>query len=90
MIKMIKIVTFPTAIVYGETLTDNLSIAPEMNVLAFSGNVGDQVIIRIQITSGALDPGLRIYRPDGSALCGDETISDLLEIKSCWWTMACT
>ncbi len=70
-----------TAIAYGETPTDDISIAPEMNVFAFSGNVGDQVIIRIQITSGSLDPGLRIYRPDGSALCSDDTIFDLLELN---------
>ena len=73
--------TNQTAIAYGQTLSDHVTIAPEMKVFAFSGSSGDRVILRMQITSGSFDPNLRIYNPNGSLLCSDDTIFDLLELN---------
>ena len=70
-----------TAIAYGQTLSGNITVAPEMDVFAFTGSTGDHVIVRMQITSGSLDPFLRIYNPDGSQLCTGNTIFNALEIN---------
>jgi hypothetical protein len=70
-----------TSIAYGQTLSGSIAIAPEMDVFAFTGNAGDRVIVRMQITSGSLDPNLRIYNPDGSQLCSNSTIFNLLELN---------
>ena len=73
--------TDQTAIAYGQTLSDNITIAPEMDVFAFTGSIGDRVIVRMQITSGSFDPNLRIYNPNGNQLCTSDTIFDLLELN---------
>jgi len=70
-----------TAIAYGQTLSGSLSVAPEMDVFAFTGTAGDKVIVRMQVTSGAPDPQLRIYNPDGTQLCTDFSFANLLEIN---------
>ncbi len=70
-----------TPIAYGDSLSGGIDIAPEMDVFAFSGSSGDRVIVRMQITSGALDPYLRIYNPNGSQLCNSDTIFNLLELN---------
>lgn len=69
------------AMAYGETLNGDVTVAPELDVFAFNGSAGDRVIVRMQITSNALDPHLRIYRPNGSQLCGEDTIFNLLELN---------
>ena len=70
-----------TAIAYGQTLSGHITTAPEMDVFAFTGSSGEKVILRKQVTSGSLDPHLRIYNPDGTLLCSDNTIFNQLEIN---------
>jgi len=53
---------------YGELVSGQVADVPEMYLFRFDGAVGEQVCIRLNRTSGDLNPWVRLYRPDGSLL----------------------
>ena len=60
-----------TALVYGQTVAGEILGPAEMDTFSFSGTAGKQVLISMAVTLGALDPQIRLFRPDGTLLCSD-------------------
>ncbi len=71
------------AIAYGQTMTGNITVAPEMDVYLVDMEVtaGDMLVAHLEVLSPGLDPHLRIYHLDGTLLCEDSTIFDDLELS---------
>lgn len=60
----------PTPITFGETLSDSITVKPELKAFTFSGTAGDVVRIRMLDTSGtAFLSEAWVYSPDGSYVC---------------------
>ncbi|MCK5126556.1 MAG: T9SS type A sorting domain-containing protein [candidate division Zixibacteria bacterium] len=51
---------------YGELSENSLSITREIHQYSYAAQAGDRIIIRINRTSGTLEPRLALYSPDGS------------------------
>ncbi|HQL24009.1 MAG TPA: AMP-binding protein, partial [candidate division Zixibacteria bacterium] len=51
--------------VYHGLVSATISAVPEMELYRFSGQIGDRVVLRVNRSSGELNPHLRLYRPDG-------------------------
>ena len=62
-----------TPIAFGETIATTLAVTAQMDTYTFDGGAtaGDIVVFRMAeaLTSAALEPDLRVYRPDGALLC---------------------
>jgi hypothetical protein len=57
-------------IIYGDTVTGSLPIAPGANVYTINGQSGHTLIIRAaELGDTAFQPEVRLYRPDGSQSC---------------------
>ena len=55
-----------------------------MDSFTFSGTAGDRVMIAGAMTSGLLDPQVRLYGPDGNMLCQNfSTSGGMAEIYDC-------
>lgn len=65
----------------GVSLAGAIDPVPEMDVYVFSGKVGNHITVQVTDTGGNLSPDVRIYRPDGSKLCGNSTILAKLELQ---------
>jgi len=59
------------AISCGETKSDTIGDPAHMNAYTFVGDAGDSVRVTMSVTSGELDPEVRLYGPDGTLLCSD-------------------
>ena len=57
-----------TPISFGQTLSNNINAAAQMDAYTFSASANDNVVFRVSKTSGTLYPGIRLYGPDGSNL----------------------
>ena len=68
-----------TPIAFGETATTTFGLAGEMDTYAFGADAtaGDIVVFRLAEASNSvsLEPDLRVYRPDGTALCSITDVS---------------
>jgi len=71
-----------TPIAIGEILSGTIDPAVELDTYTFTGTAGDRVLLRMSRTSGTLDPQLRVFRADGTAVpnCSASTILVTLEI----------
>ena len=69
----------PTPIAYDETQSTAISPAVDLHAFTFDGTAGDPVLIRLQGTSGAIDPQFRVYRPNGTLLCNAQTVGSFVE-----------
>ena len=56
-----------TPIAFGETVSGSIDVVGEVDTYTFDATTGDVVLLRMS-TSGYLDPGIRLYGPDGSLL----------------------
>lgn len=70
-----------TPIQFGQTLTGSVALVPEMGAFSFNAQTGDQVMATVVVSSGNLDPDIRLYRPNGTLLCSDSTILPELELS---------
>jgi len=68
-----------TPISYDETQSGGISPAVELDAFTFSGSLADQVLVRMDLTAGTMDPQFRVYRPDGTLLCSGNTYGDFVE-----------
>ena len=57
-----------TEISYGSCIEASIDAAGEVDTLTFSASAGDVVIIRMNRTSGELNPYLELFGPDGSSI----------------------
>ena len=62
------IATCPSTISFGETIQCSIDAAGEGDTYSFSGSTGDVVVVRMQTTSGGLDPQIKLYDSGGSKL----------------------
>ena len=69
-----------TLISFGHTVSGTIAGAATLNTYTFSGNSGDQIIVRMTKTSGDLWPSVRVYNPDGTPLC-DATNTTTAEVS---------
>lgn len=80
-----KLYTFPSntsPIYFDQIISATIAISVEMDVYTFSAAAGDKVLLRL--VPGPIDPGMRIYGPDGVELPGCRTWGrDTIEIPSC-------
>ncbi|RPH63161.1 MAG: hypothetical protein EHM81_00670 [Chloroflexi bacterium] len=67
---------------FGQTIPSSITMPAEMDAYVFTANAGDKAYVSISRTSGSLNPGLRIYTPDGSKLC-DSSGYDSADIGNC-------
>ncbi len=51
---------------FGETVFDSINQAGDADTYTFSASAGDVVFTRVSLTSGALDPEIRLYSPNGT------------------------
>src|SRR3989442_292561 len=71
-----------TGIAYEQTLAATIDLGVELDTYVFTGSSGDAILIRVNTTSGGLDPEVRIFRPDGTGLCsGQRSTPGLLEVR---------
>ena len=54
---------------FGQTLSGSILTGAEMNAYTFSANANDKVLVRMEISSGSLWSGLRLYDPSGIKIC---------------------
>jgi uncharacterized repeat protein (TIGR01451 family) len=60
-----------TPLSFGDISAATIDTVPELNAYTFVGTQNDQVLLRMLDTSaGAFDPEFRVYRPNGTQLCG--------------------
>jgi len=59
----------PSYIFFGETLTCTIDTPGEMDTYIFTADANDRVMIAMAVTSGGLDPQIRLYGPDGKIVC---------------------
>lgn len=60
-----------TSVVWGQTLTGQISSPVAINAYTFTGAAGDQVLVRAIATAGKLKLELQAYDPNGIDSCGD-------------------
>jgi len=53
---------------FGETVFDSINQAGNANTYTFSASGDDAIFIRVSQTSGAIDPEVRLYAPNGTEL----------------------
>jgi|GEM_PF-5560934 len=53
-------------LVYGELVVDSIPALTEMDVYRFAGLAGEKVLLRMNRTSGSLEPTMRLYGPNDS------------------------
>ena len=57
-------------IAFGQTLSDTVTIAPELPAFTFEAVAGDRVRVRMLDTSNTeFHPAIWVYRPDGTQVC---------------------
>ena len=72
----------PTPIAFSQTLSETVTIQPELAAFTFEASAGDRVRLRMLDTGGSVFyPALWVYRPDGTELCW--TIGDPLANVNC-------
>ena len=49
------------------------------HVYTFEGKTGESVLLRVEIKREAIDPVFALYRPDGSWLCGADSLEDMVQ-----------
>ena len=60
----------PTPIAFSQTLSEAITIQPELAAFTFSASAGDRVRLRMLDTGGSsFYPALWVYRPDGTEVC---------------------
>jgi hypothetical protein len=57
-----------TPISYGGTLSGSIDAPDEVDIYSFTATAGDKVVVRMAVTSGALDPEITLYKPDNITL----------------------
>lgn len=67
---------------FGEVTTGNIVTATEIDAYYFCGIAGDIIRLDMSRTSGAINPEIDIYRPDGTLLCAESTLGSALS-KEC-------
>lgn len=72
-----------SALTYGQTAVGDISLVPEMDAYTLSGEAGQRVMIAMAVTLGALDPQIRLFRPDGTLLCAGTVAGVSAEINGC-------
>ncbi len=65
----------PPSISFGETIKCSIDAPAEIDTYTFTGELEDQVVVRMNRTPGTLDPHIRVYGPDGTLLCGSSKSS---------------
>ncbi|MBE2198373.1 MAG: hypothetical protein IAE79_07155, partial [Anaerolinea sp.] len=74
--------TSNVSIAYDETQSGAI-VSPVGTVgYSFQGQVGENILVRVMVTSGNLDPEFRLFRPDGTLLCDGRTLGAFVE-KTC-------
>jgi PKD repeat protein len=53
---------------FGETVFGSINQAGDVNTYTFSASADDVAFTRVSLTSGALDPEVRLYAPNGTEL----------------------
>lgn len=77
-------ISFTTPLTFGQTIQRSIGAAGELDAYTFAANAGDVALARMSVTSGGLDPHLRIYGPDGTMLCeASYPFEGSAEISSC-------
>ncbi|MBE2197123.1 MAG: hypothetical protein IAE79_00840, partial [Anaerolinea sp.] len=69
-----------TPIAYDEVQSGSISPSIDLNAYTFTESVGVQVLVQMDVTSGSLDPQIRVYRPDGSLLCSAQSLGSFVEV----------
>lgn len=54
---------------YGQTVAGTMTYGATSATVTFSGSAGERVFMKEARESGSVNPSIRVYRPDGSALC---------------------
>ena len=67
-----------TAVNFNDVVTGSIDAKVAHDAYLFEGQAGDVVRFDIARTSGAYNPDLDVYRPDGSLLCADHTPGSVL------------
>ncbi|MGH9897132.1 MAG: IPT/TIG domain-containing protein, partial [bacterium] len=67
---------------FGQVVSADIAALGEEDQYSFTGTAGDQVLLRMSRTSGTLDPQLRVFRADGTAVpnCSASTVFVTLEL----------
>jgi uncharacterized protein YfaP (DUF2135 family) len=73
----------PSTISFGQTVSCSIDVAGETDTFTFSANSGDRVVIALGVSSGTLDPQLRLYGPDGTLVCSRYSTGGWVEITDC-------
>jgi len=66
---------------FGDVTTAAISAVSEKDAYNFCGSAGDVVRLDISQTSSSFNPDVDIYRPDGTLLCSDDTVSTALSLE---------
>ena len=73
-----------TPLAFGQTLTGDIALAAEMDAYTFNALANDQIMIAMAVSSGLLDPQIRLHGPDGNPVCQKNNASGgAAEIYDC-------
>lgn len=68
----------------GQAVNTTIAAAGEFDSYTFTANAGDQLALRMGVTSGTLRPHLRVYTAGGAKLCeAGSSYATLVEIDGC-------
>ena len=59
----------PISLSFGETVAGSIAVSGEVDSYTFSAVAGDRVLVTMAVTSGGLDPEVRLYNPTGQSIC---------------------
>ncbi len=67
------------ALLFNEVKSDTINPSVDIDAYSFTANAGQKVTVRMQSTSGELEPLFRVYRPNGTELCSAYSFNVLAE-----------
>ena len=65
----------------GSVTVGDLSVVGESDTYNFCGSAGDIIRVDMSRVSGAVNPEVDIYRPDGTELCEDSTTGSYISLE---------
>ncbi len=73
-----------TPLSFGVPLAADIALASEIDTYTFNATAGDRVLIDMAVSSGLLDPQIRLFGPNGTQVCQDyKTSGGAAEIADC-------